>query len=646
MRLLDIRPPDDVPRLLEDTARKRPSLQRSGYWRHRVKDGTVIDVEIVSHTIPFAGRAAALVIAQDVTELLRKQKALRDSEERYALAVLGAKDGLWDWDLSTGEIFLADRWKAMLGYERGEIGSRREDWFARVHPDDRPALEKAIEAHLSGMTAQLECEYRARHRDGTERWLLTRGVAVRDAQGRPYRMAGSQADITERRRAEEQARYDAFHDALTLLPNRALFMDRLGVAIARARRKHQYVFGVLFIDVDRFKVVNDSLGHVIGDQLLTGIARRLESCLREGDTLARWGGDEYTILLDGIGSAGDATRIAERVQRELRASFTLDGHDVYVTASIGMALSSAEYERPEDVVRDADTAMYRAKARGRDRYAIFGESMHAQAVALLKLESELRHAVERDELRLHYQPIVALRDTRVIGFEALVRWQHPAKGLVPPNEFIPAAEESGLIVALGRWVLRESCRQMRVWLDGGGSHTAISVNVNVAARQLAEPGFADEVDVALRRFDLSPDRLKIEITESVLIEHVDVATRVLATLRERGVKICMDDFGTGYSSLSNLLRYPVDVLKIDRAFVGRIDSGENGREDGSPIVGTILTLARSLGLGVVAEGVETERQRSRLVELECEHAQGFLFARPLEADAAWRYATDRRPSLP
>ncbi|MCB2154778.1 EAL domain-containing protein [bacterium] len=569
----------------------------------------------------FASRAGAELERQ------REERKRRESEERYALAARGANDGLWDWNLRTNRIYLSPRWKTMLGYDEDEVGDSPSEWMDRIHPEDRDRVKAEIDQHLDRNTAHFESEHRVRHRDGAYRWMLCRGLAVGDRAGQLHRMAGSQTDITERKVAEEQLLQAAYYDALTGLPNRAYLMDRLWRSIIRSRDSDSYQYAVLFFDLDRFKNINDSLGHTLGDQLLIALAERLKSCVRTGDVVARLGGDEFTVLLEGISDVSDATSIADKVLREITTPFNLGGHIVYTNGSIGIALSHSGYQRPEDLLRDADTAMYSAKELGKARYMVFDRGMHDRAVALLQLETDLQHAVAREEFRVFYQPIVSLRTGLIECIEGLARWQHPYRGLVMPGDFIPAAEETGLIIPMGLQIMREACRQLQEWKRRFGVNAPQAVCVNLSARQFMQPDIVEQVKAALDESGLDGNSLQIEITESILMQDIEAAMEHLARLKDLDIRLCIDDFGTGYSSLSYLQRFPIDTLKIDRSFVSnRITLDEN-----LEIVRTIVTLAHNLEMSVIAEGVETEEELAQLRALRCNHVQGNYFSKPVAA---------------
>jgi diguanylate cyclase (GGDEF)-like protein len=440
------------------------------------------------------------------------------------------------------------------------------------------------------------------------------------------------ANMAERKLAEERMIYDALHDRLTKLPNHAFFVEHLHKAIARARRDKNCLFAVLYLDVDRFKVINDSLSYKIGDQLLIQIAQQLTSLLRLSDVLARLSGDEFAILLENMENASDAILVAEKIHQRFSQPFKIEGREIFISASIGIRLSTLDFDDPQDLLRDADTAMYRAKSRGRARLEVFDRTMHARMIETLKIETDLRCAIERGEFRLHYQPIVNLQTGALSGFEALVRWYHPERGIISPLDFIPVAEETGLIAPIGIWVLREACRQMRAWqncsqCESFGAHATMSVNLST--KQLMQPDIAAKIYTVLDETGLDPRYLKLEITETAVVENAEMTIEILKLLRSLGIELAIDDFGTGYSSLSYLHRLPVQQLKIDRSFVSRMDGRENGE-----IVQTVISMAHHLGMKVVAEGVETEAQYAQLVEMNCDYAQGYLFSQPLNAEQA------------
>ena len=593
----------------------------------RRKDGGVVDVSILGTPIVVNGQQVAVYGSyRDITQRKKVEQALRESEERYALAARGSNDGLWDWDFRTGRIYYSPRWKIMLGLLETEVGSDPEAWFTRVHPEDLDRVKAEIAAHLDGGGAHLESEHRMRLADGVYRWMLVRGIVLRDELGAAYRMAGSQTDISERKLYERQLQHDALHDALTGLPNRTLFVDRLEHALARARRRPDEIFAVLFLDLDRFKVVNDSLGHLLGDRLLVEFARRMERCVRPGDTVSRLGGDEFTILLEDLRDTNEASQVADRIHAELAHPFNIGGQDVYTSASIGIALGDSEYARAEQLLRDADTAMYRAKSGGKARHEVFQKAMHADVLTLLHLETDLRRAVERAEFLLNYQPIIDLDNNRLVGFEALIRWHHPQRGIISPSDFIATAEETGLIVPIGWWVLGEACRQMQAWHQRFPEHGSLSISVNLSARLFRLAGLHERVVEIVGTSGLSASSLKLEITESALMDYAEASVLTLRQLKKSGIQVQIDDFGTGYSSLNYLQRFEIDALKIDRSFVSQLGvSGEN-----SEIARTIITLARNLGMKVVAEGIETDLQLNQLKSLGCDWGQGFLLSLPLK----------------
>jgi diguanylate cyclase (GGDEF)-like protein/PAS domain S-box-containing protein len=516
------------------------------------------------------------------------------------------------------------------------LGRTDSDFFTEEHAAQ--ALRDEQEIIRTGQPL-VNVEEKETLPDGQIRWVSTTKLPLRDHDGNIVGTFGISRDITHRKSAEEQLQHRAFYDPLTDLPNRALFLDRLQHLFNRSRRAMGHApFAVLYLDLDRFKSINDSLGHQAGDELLVGIGRRLQRCVRPGDTLARMGGDEFTVLLDDIGSEADATRVADRIHQELAAPLKVRDHEVFTSVSVGIALSSAGYDCPEDMLRDADTAMYRAKAGGRARYQVFGGDMHLVAVSALQLETDLRHAIERREIVPHYQPIVDLDSGAVVGFEALARWRHPTRGLLPPDLFIPVAEETNLVGAIDEWMLAEACRQARDWQRKYPAFSKLGISVNVSGRQLVQGGVAAGVERVLAATGLDPTCLTLEITESALMQNLSAGAGVVQRLHAMSVGLHLDDFGTGYSSLAYLHSFPGHALKVDRSFVSRMDQAPHQ----PAIVKAIVSLAQNLGMDVIAEGIESRAQAEALRALHCRRGQGFLFSTALPAREAERLIASGR----
>jgi len=570
------------------------------------------------------GQLTSDLLARSIRYAMERSKtsqSLRESEERYQRLVELSPDAIIVH--TEGRIVFVNGAGVRLLAATSSAELIGKPIINFVHADYRESVRKRIDQTLH---ENIEVPF------AEEKFVRVDGVEIQVEVGAvPFIYENEPAvqvvarDISARKLIEEKLIHDAFHDALTGLPNRALFKEHLMLAVQRAKKKDPYLFAVLFLDLDRFKNVNDSLGHAVGDELLIGIARRLESHIRPVDRVARFGGDEFAVLLDGIDEPSDATRVAKRLQSELQQPLNIRGHDVFTSASIGIAMSSTGYDGPDDVVRDADTAMYRAKTLGKARYEIFDLEMHSRAVALLKLETDLRLAVERQEFFIQYQPIMKLGTNRIHGFEALVRWQHPERGLLMPSEFITVAEETGLIIPLGRWVLWEACRQTKLWQEEFPGYESLTLSVNYSGKQFMQSDVIEQIKVILEETGFNPYLLQLEITESAVIENTKTITEMILQLRNLGIRLSMDDFGTGYSSLSYLHNFPIHTLKIDRSFIS--NKGEVGDNE---IVRTIIMLARNLGLDVVAEGVETTEQLAYLQALDCEYAQGFLFSKPLD----------------
>jgi diguanylate cyclase (GGDEF)-like protein/PAS domain S-box-containing protein len=566
--------------------------------------------------------------------LKHAENSLRESEERYALAAAGANDGLWDWDLESNEIHLSSRWWSILGLTQPADDPSPDLWFERLHPEDTARVKSEIAAHIEGRTPHLESEHRMLHNDGGHRWVLSRGLAVRDANGRAMRMAGSLTDVTASK----------VSDPLTGLPNKVLLRDHLGRCAIRMKRRKGAFFAVLMVDIDRFSVVNDGLGQHVGDLMLVAFARRVEACVRGTDvvsrfhgehTLARMGGDEFTLVLDEIKHPSDAGIVATRVLDTVAQPFKIEGHEVFVDASIGIVVGTSEYDGSAAILRDAATALHLVKARGGAGYEVFENDMRDRAMRRLSFEADLHKAVKRGEFLVHYQPVISLSKDRIHGFEALIRWQHPTRGMVNPSDFISLAEATGLIVPISEWVLHEACRQVRVWSENFFD-AELTVNVNLSAQHLASVELAANLEGMLRQTGLEPGQLKLEITESVLMANPEQAAATLERVRAMGIRIAIDDFGTGYSSLTYLQELSADTLKIDRSFVSRMLTSE----DSLAIVRAIMELAHSLRMDVVAEGIESPEQAAKLQTLGCDFGQGFLYSSPVSAEVATKLIAD------
>jgi diguanylate cyclase (GGDEF)-like protein/PAS domain S-box-containing protein len=568
-------------------------------------------------------------------QLQRMRRQLAERDQLFQLITENAADMIAVVDGAGRRIYNSPAYQHILGYSAEELQATSS--IEQIHPDDRQrVLEAAHKARSTGSGERLE--YRIRHKDGSWRILESTASAVRDTKGKTEKLVIVNRDISERKRAEEMLAHNAFHDRLTNLPNRTLFLDRLQRALVLSKRHTDYKFAVLFIDIDEFKVFNDSLGHKVGDEVLVQVGQRLTTSLREidtiarphlgpakDDTLARLGGDEYTILLEDIRNPSDAVRVAERLQSRLAAPFTLQGYEIVVNASVGIALSKPTCAHAEDLLRDANIAMYRAKRAGKARCEVFDAGMHERAVRRLELETQLRKGLETEEFRTHYQPIVSLKTGRITGFEALTRWQRGDR-LLAPADFIAVADETGLIIPMNQLLLREACEQLRAWQSDFPADPPLSMSVNITSKEFANPNLAKGISETLKQTGLEPNNLQLEITETIAMGDPEKAASVLAELKSLGVRLSVDDFGTGYSSLSRLQQFPVDSLKIDRAFISLMDSDAESHK----IVQVIIMLAQTLGLSTVAEGTETEEQVNLLKALDCGFAQGYYFSKPAD----------------
>jgi diguanylate cyclase (GGDEF)-like protein/PAS domain S-box-containing protein len=634
-------------------------------WGFAVAVTLALTLGIISFTFPWFNRdadtsywfdlrewvrgLAALVLLFDLyaiyqhMQLQRVRRQLAERDQLFQLISENAADMIALVGSDGRRLYNSPAYQKVLGYSPEEL--RATSSIEQIHPDDRPrVLQAAEKARLSGQGERVE--YRIRHKNGSWRTLESTACAVRNAKGQTDKLVIVNRDITQRKRAEEMLVHNAFHDGLTNLPNRALFLDRLQHALTLSKRQTNYKFAVLLIDIDEFKIINDSMGPTAGDELLIQIGHRLKESVRRADTvsrsrsnevsgtpanddtLARLGGDEFTILLDDIRSPIEAVRVAERVQSELVTPFVVSEQEIVISASIGIASSTSPHIQAEDLLRDADIAMYRAKRSGKGRCQVSDTAMHANAVKRLKLETDLRKALDQGEFRVYYQPIVSLQTGKIKGFEALTRWQRP-EGILPPIEFIAVAEEIGLIIPMNRQLLREACQHLRSWQSEFPSSPPLTMSVNVTSKEFAQPDLASEIRKSLEQTGVDPGCLQLEIVETIAMGDAEKAGHVLSELEALGVRISIDDFGTGYSSLSRLRRIPMDTLKIDRSFILHMDSDPESRE----IVRIVIMLAHNLGLKVVAEGVETQEHINLLNELNCEMGQGYFFSRPADDQA-------------
>jgi len=660
--------------------RRRPIRQVEAHdwwlWGFAITVTLVLTVGIVSLTFPgihllqysdwldlreWVRGLACLVLLFDIytiyqqLQIHRVRRELMQRNQLFEVITENAADMIAVVDCAGNRLYNSPAYQKVLGYSSEELHSTSS--LEQIHPEDRQHIVEAAEkARLTGRGERLE--YRMRHRDGTWRILESVATPIPNEEGQTEKLVIVNRDITERKRVEETLAHTALHDSLTNLPNRTLFLDRVRHAIALSQR-HQYKFAVLFIDLDEFKVLNDSLGHAAGDALLMQIARRLSLSIRNLDTIAgsdgmndvssveteesvaRLGGDEFTILLENIRDCGDAIRVSERIQERLGIPFVFEGHKVVTTASIGIAFCSPSYTDPEELVRDAEIAMYRAKREGKARCQVFDHAMHAVAVKRLRLETELRRALELSEFRVHYQPIVSLQSGKISGFEALSRWQRP-EGLLSPAHFIQIADETGIILPMNRLLLREACLQLRAWHSQFPCDPPLTMSVNITPKEFAQSDLAAQMETILVEAGVDPSSINVEITETIAMADPQRSSLVLSELNALGVHLSIDDFGTGYSSLSRLQGFPVDHLKIDRTFISKIDTDSETSE----IVRIIIMLAHNLGLKVVAEGAETAEQVNLLKQLDCELAQGYFFARPGDYAAARAFLIANYTALP
>ncbi len=566
------------------------------------------------------------LLLNEIKERKSIEISLRESEYRYALAAQGANDGLWDWNLNIGDVYFSPRFKAILGYAESEIGISPDEWFSRIHPDDAERVAFELKEHMEDRLAYFSSEHRILMKSGEYCWVLARGLAVKDPEGQVYRIAGSLTDISHRKRTEEKLIFDASHDTLTGLQNRTMLSERIKLLINKQRHRGGKTFAVLFLDLDRFKLINDTYGHLAGDTILVNTAERLKKCLRDVDTVVRLGGDEFVVLMEDVEDIKVAIAAAVRIQAAVQRPFTINEKDVFTSVSIGIVLSTSSHNTPEEIIRDADIALFKAKYLGRAQYAVFDPVMQQESAQQMELEKDLREAIGQENFSLYYQPIVSLTNETIIGFEALLRWKHPEKGFIDPEVFIPLAEDNDLILPLGKWVLRRACTDMASWLAKFGPGLPYSVSVNISGKQLKSIQLVEDVSSALAEAGLDPGHLVLEITESAIIKDLNTALSILLKVKEMGVRLHLDDFGQGYSSINLLHKLPFDTMKIDRSFVSGIAANSINRD----VVKTIINLGHTMHKKVIAEGIEEAGEADALKDFSCENGQGYYYAKPMD----------------
>lgn len=603
------------------------------------KSGIRLPVESTSNYLEYKGEIYIFASLRDVSDKKRSRQALKESQERYALALNGSNDGIWDWDLRANQVYYSDRMMNILGNPQ-PVQNPENLWREMIYPDDQRRFKDALELHISGKTPHFENEHRIISPDGKVHWVLVRGLALRDHDGQVYRISGSLSDVSARKEIEQQLRHDAMHDVLTGLPNRLYFTEQVKRVLEHIHRHPGQQSSILLLDLDQFKLINDSLGHAAGDELLRQVSKRLMDCIRPDDTIARFSGDEFAILLEGIPDHRDAFRIASRIHESFSPPFIIDLRPIFSSASIGIVLITDQYHDYEEVIRDADIAMYRAKAAGRGNIQDFDSQMHETSLRQFQLESDLRKAIENKEFLLYYQPIVSAFTGKIIGAEALIRWNHPKQGMISPGEFIPLAESSGLILPIGEWVLDTACRFSAQMNQNWA--TPIPVSINVSAKQIVDDSFIEILQRTIHRYNINPACLYIEITESAAMFNLEKTVDILKEIKRMGIHIAIDDFGSNYASLAYLKQFPAHILKIDRSFIQDIHTNEHD----FAITAAVIAMSHIIGLKVIAEGIENIDQLNHLRLQQCDSIQGFFASRPLPEEKFLEILMAGEPLLP